>query len=58
MAQKDVRLNVHLPEDLHRQVKIRAAATGESLQALVVRVLTAEVQRPLKRRPSKGGGSR
>lgn len=42
----EVRLNVKVAPDLHRAAKVHAAQRGETLQALVVRLLAEEVGKP------------
>jgi predicted HicB family RNase H-like nuclease len=41
----EVKLNVAVSPELRKAVKVRAAELGESIQALVVRVLEREVRR-------------
>ena len=43
-----VNINYKISDELHRQLKIRAATTGETLKALVERYLAEGIEREAK----------
>jgi predicted HicB family RNase H-like nuclease len=50
MQENLVSTRVTLPKRIHRELKIRAAGYGISLQDLILAVLTEEVNKPMEDR--------
>jgi plasmid stability protein len=45
MAKANKPIRIDIPAEIHRKIKVQAAATGKTMQQIIVEILAAKVER-------------